>query len=194
MFNNRCPNCQKPFGKTSTNWLILQLIGKAASNSSFQSRNPFGNELNERSSAEIQLEIEERERVLHLRKLQEIQTQISDIETKITLISEEKDEIDHNIVEFKNTLRALECESLDKRKEIDSLKHEKTKLQQSIISANTGRHIIPAHGGAVGATGLMLDSRTLTKTCAVCGVRAGSKSDVLNHIRKKHPEYRLIWN
>jgi len=150
MFYNRCPNCQKPFGKTSTNWLILQLIGKAASNSSVQSnRNPNGNELNERSSAEIQLEIEERERELHLRKLQEIQTQISSIETKITLISEEKDEIDHNIVEFKNTLRALECESLDKRKEIDSLKHELTKLQ-SIISANTGRHIIPAHGGGGG--------------------------------------------
>lgn len=188
-FNNQCATCRRNFRITSTNFLLVELL-----NGKVDSKSSNNEQLLERSSSQIEHEIEERKRELELRRRQEIQNQLLNIKTSIELVQEEKSSIDNEINELRGKLRNLERTSKEREAQIDRLNNETLSLEKQLRGNLAGGRSSsnPPPSMFVSNTGrIALDRKSITKTCPICSVRTSARDDCINHIQKKHPEYDI---
>ena len=200
LLNNLCATCRQGFRTTKTNFILIQLLSGNADN--VPSRNE---QLPERSTAQIECEIEERKRELELRKRQELTNQLLSIKTVIELIQGEKTTIDNEVIEREIYLRNLKNEvsereiylqnlkktSREKQTEIDRLNNDSVNLEKQLENPLRGNL---AGGGSYAGIfresgKMIIDRSSITKTCPICNVRTGGRDECMNHIHKRHPEY-----
>ena len=126
-FKNQCATCRRNFRTTSTNFLLVELLnGKAESKSS------NNEQLLERSTSQIEREIEECKRELELRRRREVQNELLNIEKSIELIQEEKSIIDNGLNELRGKIQNFERKSNERKTQIDRLNNEKLNLEKQL--------------------------------------------------------------
>ena len=195
ILNNLCATCRQGFRTTKKNFILIQLLSGKADN--VPSRNE---QLPERSTAQIECEIEERKRELELRKRQELNNQLLSIKAVIERIKGEKTTIDNEVIEREIYLRNLKKTSREKQTEIDRLNKDSVNLEKQLenplrgnlaggVSSLAYLESLPFAGIFRESGKMIIDRSSITKTCPICNVGTGGSIECMNHIHKRHPEY-----
>ena len=88
--NKLCPTCRRSFRTSSTNFFLLQVIADQERSAAASALKSSSNEkLHERSTSEIEREIEVRNHELKERKRREVEARILSTEANITLYTEQ---------------------------------------------------------------------------------------------------------